>query len=238
MRAIFLSILILSTSVTLFSQRRIDGDGSDFRESRTVPAFNKIGLAVHAEVILVKGNSPGVRIEGEKNIVDRLITEVGDNQLKIYYPLLKDVRPTKPLRIWVTTPDIEGIWNSGSGTIHSEDVFTGETISFHLSGSGHVEIGVKANQVNVSMSGSGGVKVNGTARLLECGISGSGRLHADDLSVGERSKIHISGSGSVYFSTDGVIEGRISGSGCINYKGNPTSVDVHHSGSGRARKVA
>jgi hypothetical protein len=237
MKALFFSFLLL-TGLTGFSQRRIDGDGSDYRESRTVPAFNKVGLSVHAEVILVKGSTPGVRIEGEKNIVDRLITEVGDHQLKIYYPLLKDIRPTKPLRIWVTTPDLEGIWNSGSGSVRSEDVFTTESFSVLSSGSGHIEMGVKAGEVSVSISGSGGVTVKGTARQLECGISGSGRIHGDDLSVGERSKIHISGSGSVNFATDGIIEGRISGSGCINYKGNPSSVDVHHSGSGRARKVA
>lgn len=240
MRA-FLSSLVgifLCLSIQGYSQFRIDGDGSDYRESRTVPAFNKLGLSVHAEVILVKGNTPGVRIEGEKNIVDRLITEVGDSQLKIYFPLLKDIRPTKPLRIWVTTTDIQGIWNSGSGTIRSEDVFAPEHISFHLSGSGKIDMGVKADEVHVSISGSGGLHVRGTAKQLECGISGSGRIHADDLSVAERSRIHISGSGSVNFTTDGVIEGRISGSGCINYKGNPSSVDVHHSGSGRARKVA
>jgi hypothetical protein len=237
MKHLLLSFFIL-LSIAGFSQRTIEGDGSDFRESRTVPAFNKIGLSVHAEVILVKGNSPGVRIEGEKNIVDQLITEVGDNELKIYFPLFKNFRATKPLRIWVTTANIEGIWNSGSGSIHSDDVFSSENISFHSSGSGHVEMGVKADQVSVSISGSGGVEVKGMAKQLECGISGSGRIRADELNVGERSKIHISGSGSVTFTTDGAIEGRISGSGCINYKGNPSSVDVHHSGSGRARKVA
>jgi len=237
MKALFVSLL-LSLSFAGYSQRTIEGDGSEFRESRTVPAFNKVGLSVHAEVILVKGSAPGLRIEGEKNIVDQLITEVGSGQLKIYYPLFKNFRATKPLRIWVTTPEIVGIWNSGSGTIHSEDVFSAESISFHSSGSGHVEMGVKAAQVDVSISGSGGVTVKGETKELECGISGSGRVQADDLTVGQRAKAHISGSGSVYFTTDGIIEGRISGSGCINYKGNPSQVDVHHSGSGRARKVA
>ena len=197
MRLRCLSIL-LYLGITGFSQRTIEGDGSDYRESRTVPSFNKIGLSCQAEVILVKGNSPGVRIEGEKNIVDKLITEVGDNELKIYFPLFRNFRSTKPLRVWVTTSDIQGIWNSGSGSIHSADVFSGESVSFHLSGSGRIELGVKAEQMSVS----------------------------------------VSGSGSVNLTTDGVIEGRISGSGNINYKGNPSSVDVHHSGSGRARKVA
>ena len=56
----------LSLSIAGFSQWTIEGDGSDYRESRTVPTFNKVSLSVHAEVILVKGNSPGVRIEGEE----------------------------------------------------------------------------------------------------------------------------------------------------------------------------
>jgi hypothetical protein len=231
--------LLLSLSITGFSQWTVRGDGSEFQESRTVPAFTKLSLSLHAEVVIVKGNSPGVRIEGEKNIIEKLNTEVGDNELKIYFPLLKEIRPTKPLRIWVTTPnEIRGIWNSGSGSIRSDEVFASSDFSLHLSGSGKITAGVKADAVSVSMSGSGGVQLTGTTKQLSCGISGSGRIHADDLSVTDRSKVHISGSGSVNFTTDGIIEGRISGSGCINYKGNPSSVDVHHSGSGRARKVA
>ena len=49
---------------------------------------------------------------------------------------------------------------------------------------------------------------------------------------------HIAGgSGSCTIATNGVIQGRISGSGGINYKGDPSSVDVTHSGSGRAHKI-
>jgi len=73
---------------------------------------------------------------------------------------------------------------------------------------------------------------------VECNISGSGSVRASDLAVKQHSEIHVSGSGSCTINTDGIIDGSISGSGGINYGGNPSEVNVSHSGSGRAHKVS
>jgi hypothetical protein len=233
----FLSFF-LALSATGFSQRSIEGDGSDYTESRTVSAFTKLHNSISAEVILVKGNSPGVRIEGEKNIVALLMTEVKDGELDIRFPWMKNIRTTRQLKVWVTTPDIAEVSNSGSGRIHSDDQFKHSNMSIHSSGSGNIEIALDADMLDVGVSGSGGVLVKGDAKQLDCSISGSGRVNGSDLAVREHSDIHISGSGSCTVATNGVLEGHISGSGGINYKGDPSSVNVSHSGSGRARKIS
>jgi hypothetical protein len=232
-----LSLLFLGISLTGYSQRHIAGDGSDYKETRSLSSFDRIHLACHVDVIVVKGDSFSVRLEGERNIIEMLETDVKGGELNIHYPLFKDFRATKPLRCWVTTNDVSEIGNSGSGIIQSEDRFKSASLSIHNSGSGRIEWKLAADKVHIGTSGSGHVQLKGVAKELNCNVSGSGKIDGGDLEVQDRCDIHISGSGSCTVATNGVIQGRISGSGGIYYKGNPGNVDVTHSGSGRAHKV-
>src|SRR5580698_7332686 len=125
----------------------------------------------------------------------------------------------------MTTSDVSEVSNSGSGRIQSEDQFKNPSMSFHNSGSGRIEWKLAADEVHIGTSGSGQIQLKGQARELECSVSGSGRIEAGDLEIQDRSDIHISGSGSCTIATSGVIQGRISGSGGIYYKGNPGTVD-------------
>ncbi len=232
-----LSLLLFGIGLTGYSQRHIVGDGSDYKETRPLSSFDRVHLSCSVEVIVVKGDSFSIRIEGERNLIEVLETDVKGGELNIHYPLFKDVRATKPLRCWVTTSDVSEVSNSGSGRIQSEDRFKNPSMSFHNSGSGRIEWKLAADEVHIGTSGSGHIQLKGQARELECSVSGSGKVEAGDLEVQNRSDIHISGSGSCTIATNGVIQGRISGSGGIYYKGNPGNVDVTHSGSGRAHKI-
>ena len=232
-----LSLLLFGIALAGFSQRHIVGDGSDYTTIRSLSSFDRVHLACHVEVTVVKGDSFSIRFEGERNIIEELETDVKGGELNIHYPLFKDFRATKPLRCWVTTNDVSEVSNSGSGRIQSEDRFKSASLSIHNSGSGRIEWKLAADELHIGTSGSGHVLIKGTAKEFECNVSGSGRVEGEDLQVQDRSDIHISGSGSCTIATNGVIQGRISGSGGINYKGDPSSVDVTHSGSGRAHKI-
>ena len=241
MRSIYFCLGFLLLAVTGFGQRTIHGDGSDYNETRNITSFDKLHNSISAEVILQKGTGYSVKIEGEKNVVQELVTEVRDGELSIKFPWMKNIQMTRPLRVFVTMPndhDLKEISNSGSGGILSKDRFKTGNMSLHNSGSGGIAVMLDAEELDLGMSGSGHIDIKGQAHSLHCNISGSGSVRGDELAVQEHSEIHISGSGSCTVHTDGVLEGRISGSGDIRYLGNPSSVNVSHSGSGRAHKVS
>lgn len=124
---------------------------------------------------------------------------------------------------------------SGSGRIE----FKGNCrdLDSKVSGSGKVSVGLAyANKVVAGVSGSGKVIASGTAKEIRANISGSGEVLAADLEV-DRCEVRISGSGDVEINVKSELDANISGSGSVTYKGNPTHVNSHSSGSGKVRKM-
>lgn len=124
---------------------------------------------------------------------------------------------------------------SGSGDLNLKGRM--KSLSSGISGSGKVMFaGAVAEAVQTSISGSGRFEATGSASEIKSTISGSGRVLASELVV-DRCNVRISGSGSVQVNVKTSIDANISGSGSVSYKGSPSEVNSHSSGSGRIRKM-
>jgi hypothetical protein len=153
----------------------------------------------------------------------------------------------------ITTDDIK-LNVSGSGSMTVEVEVRGE-LEADVSGSGDMDVKGKCRNFNSDVSGSGGVRLalnvtehadfgvsgsgkiaaTGTSESVRTGISGSGKVMAADFET-NRCEVRISGSGDVQIGVRNELDANISGSGSVSYKGNPTKVNSHASGSGRIRK--
>ena len=124
---------------------------------------------------------------------------------------------------------------SGSGDL----VLKGKakSIDSNISGSGKISFtGAIEGRIDIGISGSGRFFAAGSADEIKSSISGSGKVNAADLVV-EKCDVRISGSGDVVVNVKSVLNTSISGSGSVTYKGNPTQLNSHSSGSGRLRKM-
>ncbi len=141
------------------------------------------------------------------------------------------------------------IYINGSGDVELDlDVKSLET---EINGSGDVEVsGVQGNfellvagsgdfsaedlrlsECHVRINGSGDVKLEGSADQLFINQSASGDVNMYSLTAGDV-EATASGSGDIVVYVTGRLKARLSGSGDLTYKGDPTSVDVSASGSG------
>ena len=124
---------------------------------------------------------------------------------------------------------------SGSG-----DLFVnGKCKSFNsdVSGSGKVNAGVVvADRAEFGISGSGKVEASGSAAEVRVSISGSGKVLASNLET-NTCNVRISGSGDVEIAVKNEIDANITGSGSVRYRGDPSKVSSHASGSGSVRKL-
>ncbi len=124
---------------------------------------------------------------------------------------------------------------SGSGDLSFKG--KGKSLDSNISGSGKVVIAAAiSGTADVSVSGSGKMEASGTANEIKTTISGSGKVLAANLEV-DKCEVRISGSGDVEINVKSDLDANISGSGSVSYKGNPSHVSSHASGSGKVRKM-
>jgi len=119
---------------------------------------------------------------------------------------------------------------NGSGDVEISGV--GGDFQLKVSGSGSFEgKDMRLNLCDISVYGSGDVEMSGSATKIVIEQSASGDINLYNLDA-QDADVRGSGSGDMVISLSGNLKARLSGSGDLTYKGNPTSVDVSARGSG------
>ena len=105
------------------------------------------------------------------------------------------------------------------------------TFKATLAGSGDVDLAVATDEFKASLSGSGDMVLSGSTRYFGVSVAGSGDISAFDLEA-DIVEANIAGSADLKVTANQEIKARVSGSGDITYKGNPSKIDSKASGSG------
>lgn len=208
----------------------IKGSGPVVTEDFDLPDVTSISLSIDADVEITYGETQEIIIEGQQNIIDNIKKYVdSDGYWRISY--YRSVKNHEGLTIYITTPDMDYITISGSGSVETTNHFPDQgDVLLKISGSGHIEYDAEVDIIESDISGSGSIHISGTAFEQRIDISGSGSVHAFDL-ITQETYIKISGSGSSEVYAEEILEVKISGSGNVYYKGNP-QIDTNISGSG------
>ncbi|MCB8933480.1 MAG: DUF2807 domain-containing protein [Fimbriimonadaceae bacterium] len=188
---------------------RIEGSGKAASEVRQVSDFKGIVVEGATDVVAKVGPKVSVKVEGDDNIVPKIITKVEDGKLVITCE--ESYSSRTPLKVTVTAPSLEEISVKGSANA--------------------VIDGVKCSSFSASIAGSGDVTVRGTADSVDASIAGSGDMDLSGLKA-KNADVSISGSGDVSVFATESLEGAIAGSGDIAYSGNPGKVERSIVGSG------
>lgn len=218
------------------TQTRIKGNGKVITEKRSTAGYDEIVLAGSFDVILVSGTEGSITIEGEENILPHIKVEVVGNVLKIYNEKNVQIDIKKDLVLTVPFEQISSVSLSGSGDVTSKNTITASTFKAKLSGSGDLTLDVKSSDFEVALSGSGDVVLKGHADNFVSKTSGSGDVDAANL-ISKKANVSISGSGDMKVNCTESLYARVSGSGDIEYKGDPQTKDTKVSGSGDISKI-
>lgn len=220
---------LIFTTTSCIDNFTIRGNGIEATEGRITPGFNKVKSEGEFDVHITNGDEYDVVITAESNILPYIETDVHNNELKLHIRGLHNVRNHLPMEVFITTPHLSGIKQSGSGVI-TTDYFTANNADFAISGSGLIETAMDADHIDAVISGSGRLTITGDAIDADFVVSGSGRIDAYDLTVND-CDARISGSGSIWTTVQHFLKATISGSGNVFYSGTPV-VETHISGSG------
>lgn len=212
--------------------KRVKGTSPVVTETRNISDFTGVESSISADIILKQSPTFKVKVEGQKNILDLLKTELKGNSLKIFFEKGYSMNYDSNLKIYVEAPDFERLGMSGSGNVRADGSLSGDKLSISISGSGDFDFNkIQYDNLDLGISGSGDVSMGGSAGSVSMRISGSGDIKAADLRA-QSVQCQVSGSGDITCNAQKSLDAMVSGSGDIRYKGKPESVKTKVSGSG------
>ncbi len=216
--------------------------GQVIKEDRSVTDFDRVNLSGFGKVILTQNSREAVTVEADEDMLPDIKTVVRGRTLylevkKSYWRKNRWGGSKSGIKYYVSMESVRGVSVSGSGTITSENVES-DDLNISISGSGDIEIeSLKAQDLKIRISGSGDCHLAGEVTTQDISISGSGSYVSEDLRSDETT-MHVSGSGDATIWVEKEINVTISGSGKVDYKGDPKVVSFQSSGSGKVRKIS
>jgi len=230
-KAVFLTSFFITMALcTSFSSGQ-----AVVKETRNLTGFTKVNFGVAGELFIKFGPQFQVVLEGNKNYLDEIITEVSGGRLVIKKENWR-IGMNERVTVYITMPEIKGLGVSGSGKAEIEDALKSEALDLSVSGSGKLlTADLNVTDLNCGISGSGNINLggNGNVSKADISISGSGNFFGDSVKI-EDLHISVSGSGNCSCNVTGSLDASISGSGNVTYSGSPR-LNARVSGSGHVR---
>ena len=235
-KSILLVTALLFASVShaqWWGGKKIKGNGNITTETRNTGDYDGIKCAGSMDYILVSGTEGKIKLEGESNLLEHIVTEIKGGNLIVKVEKGVSLSPSwnKTIKITIPFKDINNVSLAGSGDLWNEDKITTSNLDVSLAGSGDVILNIEASTVETSLSGSGDITLKGSTDNLSVKLAGSGDIHGFGLQS-NHTTASVAGSGDIEIVSNKSLKARVSGSGDIEYKGNPDKEDTKVSGSG------
>lgn len=216
------SILMLSLSACTINM--VTGSGKLTTQTRSVSGFNSVLFSGLGDVTITQGQTEGLTIEAEDNIMPVIVTEVRGGQLYIGFERQNwqdIVRPTRTIKFTLSVKSLNSLEISGVGSLNA-DSLRADNMTIKVGGAGGVKIGdLEATTLTTIMSGAGNVDISGKVNTLDATLSGVGNFACGDLQA-NTAKVNVTGAGGATVWATANLDVSITGAGSVSYYGKPT----------------
>lgn len=236
--AIAYVIAVLTSSCVGFNEKdNVKLSGINKVVTKEVSAFEKVEVSGAIDVVLNTGNKSEVIINADSTIIPYLVTEVKNNELKIY---LKDIDgfihlKNNKILVTVTTPSILEIESSGACDVKVNNLKT-DMFKVTLSGACDLNGNFECNILDLETSGATDSKLSGKVKNFNVELSGAGDIKAFDL-IANNIKAEGSGAGKIEITVMDSLNVELSGVSELKYKGEPKYIKTDVSGVSKLTKI-
>ena len=225
-----LVILFTTTSCFIDGMTGIRGNGNIVSEDRNINFdFDAIKVQQGINLFLTQGNSTKLNVEADENIMDLLITEVKNNELKIYFE--KNVYRAKARNVYLTTNTISKIRTSSGASVKSENTLQVNTLDLDSSSGSSIKVYVSADKVISSTSSGADIDIYGKTNTFSANASSGSSIDADKLETVDAYAKASSGA-NIDVNVSGKLTAKASSGGDIDYEGDPINVNKDTSSGG------
>ena len=209
------------------------GNGNLVTSERTVSKFNEISSGGSSEIRFHVSPEYRVDVTTDSNLVDIVTTGIRNNVLNIGFK--RGSYSSTRIQVDVYCPTLTGVSISGSGSFTGNDTIVTSTFDSNVSGSGEIIGTIECNNFSANISGSGKIAITGGGKNSDINISGSGIFNGNNFAI-NNATVHVRGSGKAIIFVSENLSVVISGSGEVDYRGNP-KIESKIYGSGRTKKL-
>lgn len=223
-------LLISTTSCFVDGITGIKGNNHVVTEDRSISSnFDEIKVQQGINLYITQDNSTELKVEADENIIDILITEVYNNELKIYFE--KNVYRAKARNVYLTIDNIKKIRASSGASVKSENTLQVSSLDLDASSGSSIKVYVNANDVKSETSSGADIDVFGKTTTFSASASSGSSIDADELeSVDAYAK--ASSGANINVKVTGKLTAKASSGGDIDYEGNPKDVNKDTSSGG------
>lgn len=237
-KAISIALLMLALLTTAgcgFSFNRVVGSGNLITDTRTVNNFDSITLDGLGQVTLTQGDTEGLALTAEDNLVPFIRTNVSNGTLVISFDPRAGIAPTRAITFDIKFKALKSLALSGAGSIRAAGLKS-DRLALTINGAGTVQLtDLAANELNVSMNGAGNVSVAGQVTRQSVTVNGLGNYSADDLKS-DIASISVAGTGNTTVWVNQTLDVTIAGAGSVSYYG-AARVTQRITGLGRVNNI-
>jgi hypothetical protein len=225
---------MMTSCVTSQSFMNIRGTGPSITKDFKVSGFHGIDVSHGFDVILVQGNTEGLTLTVQENLLEYIIVTVDQGVLRIYSD--KNINSTQPMKARITFKDINKLNVSGGGDVTSETALNLQKMDIDMSGGGDVTFVLNADELKCGISGGGDLKIDGNIKNYDLDLSGGGDV-TSVINTTSDMECRVSGGGDVKIiskgkTTDAKID--MSGGGDLTMELNTEKLNCSLSGGGDA----
>lgn len=234
MRKLFFFVLtiVFYSSCTNFAKPKEKGSGNIITQQSTISSFDAINVTDGLNVIVTMGEKEDITIQADDNLMEHIITEVENGNLKIY--AAKNINQEN-IRIDVVAVELSQLQASAAANLKITNTVKTELFNCEVSSAANIELMIQTESLSVSASSSGRMKLKGRVDEANLSASSAGMIDAKSL-VTENCTAQASSGGEVAVEVTGDLNALASSGGTINYIGNPTIQNKEISSGGNINK--
>lgn len=239
MKNIKLSVLFFSIFFLLVNNsteaQRVKGSGNVIDKGMAISPFESIEVSSAFTVELIQSGKEFVKIETDDNIMPYILVEVKGKNLRIRFKKGARIRKTTKLKAIIGFNELTKIRLSGATDLEAKELLTFDELTIKTSGASSLNLNLKAKQLFVDCSGASDLDLSGQVDKLNIELSGASELNAYLLHA-KNCVADVSGASDAKIFASEKLSLEASGASSVEYKGNPTEVDVEEHSASSIRK--
>lgn len=229
-----LLVLFTTCSCAFDSFMGVKGNQHVISETRTITEdFNKIRVSQGIVLQLIQENNTKLKVEADENIIDLLVTEVKNNELKIYFS--KNVYKAKARKVFLTTSKITQIKTSSGASVRVKNTINSDELFLDTNSGSNIKATVNCANLECQSSSGAIIKVEGKTNSISTNASSGSVIKAKNV-IANSAQAKASSGANITINAKEKLNAKASSGGVISYFGNPKNIEKNSSFGGSISK--